>query len=223
MRARELMTTPVVTVRPETPLKEVAEVMAAHRVSGVPVVDRRGELVGVVSESDFLTKLDTPRRPSGIRAWVLRALGWRPRGEPRTAADLMTTPVVTAGPDSTVRELAHLMATYDINRVPIVQDGRVVGIVTRADVLRTLARPDSAITEEVRWRLAHDLWIDTSQVEVTTQNGIVTIAGTVDTRTNAELVARWATSTDGVVGVDVAQLRYRFDDRRVRVTTDRLT
>src|SRR5579883_3353147 len=208
MRAREMMSTPVVTVRPETPLKAVAEAMAAHRVSGVPVVDGDGRLVGIVAESDFLAKMEDG--PGRVPA-------------PRTARDLMTTPVITAGPDATVRELARLMAAHDVNRIPIVEDGRVVGIVTRADILRTLARPDPAITEEVRWRLATDLWIDTSRIDVTTRDGIVTIAGTVDTRTEAELVARWAAATDGVVGVDVSRLRYRFDDQRVKVTTDRLS
>lgn len=222
MRAREMMSTPVVTVRPDTPLKAVAEAMAAHRVSGVPVVDGDGRLVGIVAESDFLTKMeDGPRR--GLRGWLAGILRRRRIPAPRTARDLMTTPVIIAGPDATVRELARLMAAHDVNRIPIVEDGRVVGIVTRADILRTLARPDPAITEEVRWRLATDLWIDTSRIDVTTRDGIVTIAGTVDTRTEAELVARWAAATDGVVGVDVSRLRSRFDDQRVKVTTDRLS
>jgi CBS domain-containing protein len=222
MRAREMMSTPVVTVRPETPLKAVAEAMAAHRVSGVPVVDGDGRLVGIVAESDFLAKMeDGPRR--GFRGWLARILRPGRVPAPRTARDLMTTPVITAGPDATVRELARLMAAHDVNRIPIVEDGRVVGIVTRADILRTLARPDPAITEEVRWRLATDLWIDTSRIDVATRDGIVTIAGTVDTRTEAQLVARWAAATDGVVGVDVSRLRYRFDDQRVKVTTDRLS
>ena len=134
----------------------------------------------------------------------------------------MTAPVRTAGPDATLRELIHLMNMYQINRIPIVEARRLLGIVTRADVLRALTRPDAAITKEVRWRVEHELWIDLKGVEVSTAGGVVALAGEVDTRTDAELAARWAGATDGAVAVDSSRLHYRIDDGRLKVRTDRL-
>jgi CBS domain-containing protein len=120
-----------------------------------------------------------------------------------------------------VRELIHLMTSHGVNRIPIAESGRVIGIVTRADILRTLVRPDTAITEEVRWRLLHDLWIDPTGLVITTRDGIVTIAGEVPTRSEAELVKHWTAATEGVVDVDALGLRYRTDDRLVKLPAGR--
>lgn len=222
MRARELMSTPVVTVRAEATLKEVVKVMAAHRISGIPVVDRLDRLVGIISESDFLKKMEDAERGHGFPDRLARAAGADQRVGARTASELMTPLVITAGPEATVRELTHLMMAHYVNRIPILESGRLVGIVARADILRTLTRHDTAITEEVRWRLGHELWIDTDGLEITTADGVVTIAGTVDTRTDAELAARWTAATEGVVAVDTQHLHYRLDDHHIKVTTDRL-
>ncbi len=222
MRARELMSTPVITVSPETSLKGVAEKMAAHNVSGVPVVDQSGRLVGIVSESDVLTKLEyqEPRRGLvGLLDSFAHTVGAAKKLEAHTAADLMTGRVISAGPDASFREMLHLMISYDVNRLPIVESNRVIGIVTRADLLRTLARPDAAVTEDAQWRLLHDLWIDPSGLTVTTQKGIVTITGEVGTRSEAELVKHWIAHMEGVVDVDTRDLRYRIDDRDVRPPT----
>ena len=225
MRAREVMTTPVISATPEMTVKEAADLMAQHRVSGVPVIDRNGHLVGVVSESDLLERME-PRDPAGGVLGLLdrlaHATGADRKFLARTVGELMTAAVRTAGPDATVRELTHLMNTYQINRIPIVESRRLIGIVTRADVLRALTRPDAAITEEVRWRLEHELWIDLKGVQVSTAGGVVALAGEVDTRTDAELAARWAGATDGVVAVDSSRLHYRIDDGRLKVRTDRL-
>lgn len=228
MRARELMSTPVVTIHPEAPLKDLAELMVAHRVSGVPVVDRGGMLIGVVSESDVMEKIDgaavadaeggLPRLLTALS----KALDGSSKPTARAVADLMTTRVVTAGPDATVQELVHLMIAYDINRVPVVETGRLVGIVTRADILRTVVRPDAAIETDLRWRIAHELWIDPEALQISCRNGIVTLAGTVDTHADAELVRRWAAKTEGVVDVEDRGLRYSIDERRIPVRTESL-
>jgi CBS domain-containing protein len=225
MRARELMTTPVITATPEMTVKEAADLMARHRVSGVPVTDRYGHLVGVVSQSDLLERMEPRDRTGGVVGLldrVAHATGADRKFSAGTVGELMTTAVRTAGPDATVRELTHLMNTYQINRVPIVEARQLLGIVTRADVLRALTRSDASISEEVRWRLEHDLWIDLKHMEVSTADGVVTLAGEVDTRTDAELAARWAGATDGVVAVDSSRLHYRIDDGRVKIRTDRL-
>jgi len=221
MRAREIMSTPVTTVAPEASLKEIAEVMTTHGVSGVPVVDRDGRPLGIISESDFLEREEYANR-TGVFDRLAETLGATTRWHGRTAAELMTRSVITAGPDATGRELGHLMTRHAINRVPIVEDGRVIGIVTRADLLRTLARPDDAITAEVRWRLQHELWINPDDLRIDTRDGIVTVAGSVETRTDAELVRRWVVSTDGVVDADTQDLRYTMDDRRIKLNTDRV-
>lgn len=228
MRARELMSTPVVTIHPEASVKDVAELMVARSVSGIPVVDRAGSLVGIVSESDFMEKLEgtmedeTETGLPRLLTVVAKVVDGTRKAGARSVADLMTTRVVGAGPEVSVQDLVHLMITYDINRIPIVETGRLVGIVTRADILRTLVRPDAAITTDLRWRIAHELWIDPEALEITTRNGVVTIAGTVDTHADAELVRRWALKTEGVVGVDDRGLRYAIDDRRIAVHTDTL-
>jgi CBS domain-containing protein len=228
MRARELMSTPVVTIHPEASLKELAEVMVAHRVSGVPVVDRAGTLLGVVSESDMMAKIEgaiAAQTGAGLPRLftvIAKALDASSKTTARTVADLMTTRVVSAGPDATVQELVHLMIAYDINRIPIVEAGRLLGIVTRADVLRTFARPDAAIETDLRWRIAHELWINPEALTISCRNGIVTLAGTVDTHADAELVRRWAAKTEGVAGVDDLDLRYAVDERRIPVRTDSL-
>ena len=94
------------------------------------------------------------------------------------------------------------------------ENDRVIGIVTRADILRTLVRPDAAITEDVRWRVLHDLWIDPTGLTIGTRDGIVTIAGQVGTRSEAELIRQWVAAVAGVVDVDARNLRYRIDERR---------
>lgn len=220
MRARELMSTPVVTVPPEAGLKEVAERMIAHRVSGVPVVDHSGRLAGIISESDLVSKLEYEEKGRGLVGLLdhlAHAVGADRKLHARTAAELMTSGIVTAAPDAPVRELIHLMASHGVNRIPIVESDRVIGIVTRADILRTLVRPDRAITEDVRWRLLHDLWIDTTGLDISTCDGVVTISGEVGTRSEAELVKRWTAATEGVVGIEAWGVRYRTDDRHIKL------
>ncbi len=226
MRAREIMSTPVITVYRDTALKEVAETMATRHISGVPVVERDGRLCGIISESDVLIKLEyaalRDENRLGLLDRLADKLGAVPKPHARTAGELMTVDVITAGPDATLREVVHLMTSRAVNRLPIVEGTRVIGIITRADVLRILARPDDAITQEVRWRLQHDLWIDPKTVTVVTQNGVVTLGGMVETRVDAELAARWAATVAGVVDVDAVGLRYHIDDHSVRAFTDRL-
>jgi CBS domain-containing protein len=151
MRAREFMSTPVTSVRPEATLKEVVEQMVSHHVSGVPVIDHRGTLVGIVSESDVLTKVEYGQPGGGLLGLLDRlaqATGATRKLAARTAAELMTASVITAGPEASFRELLHLMTVHDVNRIPIVGSGRVIGIVTRADLLGAMARSDEAISEK---------------------------------------------------------------------------
>jgi CBS-domain-containing membrane protein len=144
MRADEIMTPHVVTISPETPAGRIARLLLENHVSAVPVVDQTGAPIGMVSEGDLLRRDDKDR--AARRAWWLEMLA---EGEPlseeyetqlrtrdQTARDIMSAPVVTATEATDVNELAHLFSSYRIKRVPVMRDGRIVGIVSRVDLLR---------------------------------------------------------------------------------------
>ncbi len=201
LRAKDVMSSPVVTVRPDTPVTDAAALMAAHHISGLPVVTAEGELVGIVTEADLLRHARGGRRERGARAVRLRV------------RDLMTSPVVTVDEEALLSEVAALMVRRQINRVPVMRAGQLVGIVSRADIVRALARSDEEIAAAVRDSLLHDLWVDTSRLTVEVRQGVVILDGEVDRWSEKQLVERWVAAADGVVGVD-SRLTYRFDDRR---------
>lgn len=216
--AREIMTSPVITVRPETPFRELVELMMRHRISGLPVVDQTGRLVGIVTEADLLHKEETPPPGPPLIPWhgaslrLERLVDRYQKATGTTARDLMTENVVTATEETPVRQVAHLMLSHGINRVPIVRDGQVVGIVTRADVLKVFTRADAELVQAVREALAEDLWIDPANLTITATDGVVTIAGEVDRLSDRELIIKWVRAIDGVVGLDVDRLTYRIND-----------
>lgn len=139
MRARDVMTTAVVTVRPQTPVEEVAETLARHEISGAPVVDDQGEMVGIVSDQDLVpAQAGVPR--GVLQAWY----GHKPT--PPTAADVMTRHVVTCHQLDGVAQVARRLLDARLRRIPVLDDaGRLVGIVTASDIIRSLTRPDARI------------------------------------------------------------------------------
>ena len=152
------MTTRVVTVRPGASYREMATILRAHRVSGLPVVDAEGIVVGVVSETDLLTRKATTGG---------------------TAADLMTCPAVTTSPEELVSHVARLMSRRKLRRVLVVDSqGHLVGIVCRSDVLSVFSRPDEDIRREVAQDVILDgFFTDPDRLTVTVKDGIVTLAG----------------------------------------------
>lgn len=213
MYIRDAMTTQVLTVGPETPLKEVALLLVEHRISGVPVVDQDGRLLGVVSEADFLTKdAGPPERRRRPLAFLSNQEGRAALNRVRatTAGEAMTAPAVSIGPDRPLGEAAMRMERSKINRLPVVEDGRVVGIVTRADIVRAYARDDAELATIVRESLRA---VDGLRV-VAVRDGVAVLAGTVATQTLAETARRVAERIDGIVAVDdsdVAWLEPRPD------------
>jgi CBS domain-containing protein len=171
---KDVMTTDVVAVRIDTSYRDLAAQLRTHRVSGFPVVDDDGKVVGVVSESDLLTA-GTPG--SGHRAFHRHHQD--PPAAPPAAADLMTHPAVTIGSEEPVRRAAALMSAGKLRRLPVVDHGgRLVGILSRADVLSVFARPDEEIRREVtRDVIADGFFLDPSPFTVTVKDGIVTLAG----------------------------------------------
>ncbi len=212
LRVRDVMSSPAVMVREDTPVKEVAELLVRRRISGVPVVSESGELVGILTEADLLYK-ELPEERGG---WLFRPDPQDVRKrEGLVAKDLMTWPVFTVGEETLLREAVRLMARHRVNRLPVVREGRVVGIVSRADVLKALVRDDAELQRAVREALLWELWIDPATVHVQVEDGVVYLDGAVDRWSDKELVERWVAGIDGVVAVR-SRLTYRLDDRRLR-------
>ncbi len=147
MNAFDVMTTSVVTVTPETPLRKIARLLLEHSISAVPVVDEAGAVIGMVSEGDLLRHNDEDRRAR--RDWWLDLLAQGESLSPqfieslrmpdRLAHEIMSAPVVTVSEHTEVAEIGRLLAAHRIKRVPVLRDGRAVGIVSRADLIRALA------------------------------------------------------------------------------------
>lgn len=211
LRVRDVMTTPVVTVREDTPVKDVAQVLLTHRISGAPVLSCHGELVGIITEADLLYK-ELPEEKG--RLWFRPDPEALRKRSGLVARDLMTWPVITVEEEAPLREAARLMTRHRVNRLPVVRQGQVVGIVSRADVIRALARDDAELERAVREALLRELWVDPATVQVRVEEGVVYLEGVVDRWSDKELVERWVAGIDGVVSVR-SQITYRFDDRRI--------
>jgi CBS domain-containing protein len=140
---KDLMTTPVVTVGPETPFKEIVTCLAQHRVSAVPVVADDNRVLGVVSEADLLLKEEFPEPDKDIPLfWTRRARLDRANAAAMTARGLMSSTVFSIAPDATVGEAARRLHTAGVKRLPVVdRRGHLVGILSRADLLKVFADP----------------------------------------------------------------------------------
>jgi CBS domain-containing protein len=178
-RVRDVMTTSVVTVDRITPYKEIARLLAEHRVSGLPVLRMGRHVVGVVTEADLLNaQAKTARR---LRSASRRA--WWPRGQqhpPLTAGELMTAPAITVGPDVTIPAAARVMSTHHVRRLPVVdEDGKLIGVVSRRDLLSVFLRPDEDIAADIRRVLGDILLTRPDDADVKVRNGVVTLAGSL--------------------------------------------
>lgn len=147
MKAKEIMIQPVVVVREDTTLEEVARTMLEHRIGCVPVVDREGRLRGIITESDFIGRergvpFSVYRAPNVFGEWVGKDDIGRihEAARRRTAREIMTADVITTSEDQTVTELVVRMIQRNVHRLPVVRDGVPVGIVARHDILRLMAR-----------------------------------------------------------------------------------
>jgi CBS domain-containing protein len=208
MKVNELMTREIATVSPEALLKDVAEVLATFGISGLPVCDGDGRLLGVVSERDILFKEIGDGR--GAKLELSAGDGKRLA---HTAGEAMTAPAVTIGPEGSVDEAATLMLSHRINRLPVVRpDGTLVGIVSRSDLVRAFARDDEEIEHEiVSDILARVLCLEPGRVAVSVVRGTVELEGEVEGRSDAALVERLVGRVPGVVSV-APRLTWRFDD-----------
>jgi CBS domain-containing protein len=204
---KDVMTTHVVAVREAASFKEMAARLREQRVSAFPVLDSGNKVVGVVSEADLLTKeaLDYagPHRVGGIPHHRVLHHGEQAKAAGTTAADLMTKPAVTVGPAEFVTRAARLMYERKVKRLPVVDDdGRLIGIVSRADVLSVYSRPDAEIRREITEGIILDTLVcDPATFPVTVKDGIVTVEGTPETAVvGYDLIAE-IRHVEGVVAV----------------------
>lgn len=206
MKVKDAMTADVVTVQPGTSLKEAARTLVERRVSGLPVVDAAGELVGVISEGDILVReRGEVENHGGPLAWLIspRQLQDFEKLDARVVGEAMTTPAITIGPERPVTAAAALMIDRGVNRLPVVdQRGTLVGIVTRADLVRAFARTDAELAYDIRKDVVqHTMWLIDDSVEVQVDGGEVTLRGHIDQRRDAELLPKLTARVPGVVGV----------------------
>lgn len=213
-KVRDVMTRDVVTVDAATPYTEVLQAMTAHGIGAVPVVDDRDRVVGMITESDLLFK-EEYHDPTGAAA--PRDEPWRrherAKAASATATGLMTSPVIAVTPEATVARAARVLTEHRINQVPVTeQDGTLVGIAARSDLLRVFLRPDKEIHDEVVQEvLAHSLWQGPGEVAVSVHDGVVGLYGRVKARSLIPIAVRLALSVEGVVDV-AEELEYEHDD-----------
>jgi CBS domain-containing protein len=209
VKVYELMTSDVVSVGPGTPLKEVARLMIAHRISGLPVVDEDGLVLGVISESDFLLKERgrDAARPSPL-FWLIGEQKQTRHAQAvidaTTAQKAMTSPAVTIEDRATVREAATLMIDRGVNRLPVTRSGRLVGILTRSDLILPYLRTDAQIAEAVRLALRAADGIQVDSVA----RGIVELSGQAASREMGQTAIKIAEGVDGVVAVRSERLTW---------------
>lgn len=204
VRVGEVMTRDVVSVTPDALLKDVAAVLVERGISGLPVCDAHGAVVGVLSEADLLVKQGgSPERSGGLFAWLVETASAPDLAKLRahTAGEAMTAPAITVATASPVSEAARTMVSLGVNRLPVVEDGRLVGIVTRADLVRLFTRSDEEIARDIRQDVVKRLWIAPERIEVDVEQGEVVLRGEVDTEVEAGLLEKRIPLVPGVVGV----------------------
>lgn len=199
MRAKDLMTRPVVTVGPGHPVRDVAGVLARNGVTALPVVDDDGDLVGIVTEADVMRGRILPD-PRG---------GYVPSAPPpRTVGEVMTTDVVTVAESADVADVVRAMVDRGLRAVPVLRGSepgdRLVGILTRRDLMRCISREDALVAADVRHRL--DLYSGPGRWTVTVRAGAVTLTDDCDDRddpTDRHVAHVLAAAVPGVCSVQV--------------------
>lgn len=216
MKARDVMVSPVVTVNPGSSVKDAAGTFLKRRISAVPVIDESGKLVGIVSESDLIHRSEagTERR----RSWWLQAFVGTDilaaeyvKAHARKVADVMTRNVITALPDTPLHEIATLLEKHGIKRVPIMENGQLVGIVSRANLVQAVAsarverkmpESDSAIRDKIIAELKRQDWANTNLVNVTVSCGVADLWGLVSSNEQRKALRVVAETTPGVSAVN---------------------
>jgi CBS domain-containing protein len=218
LTVRDVMTHSVVSVHRGTPLREVARALIDNGISGVPVVDVDGAVLGVVSEADLLVK---EQGADAIRHRPLaRFLGESKESRAQlvklganTAAEAMTDPAITITSGRSIHEAAAIMTARRVNRLPVVDDGRLVGIISRADLVRAYVRSDDELAATIRQDvILRIMWLDPARFTVVVKDGVASISGRVERRSTAEMIERSVRMVPGVVDVH-ASVSWSTEDR----------
>lgn len=215
MRVEDIMTPSPEVVGPEASVREVADLLATHGISGVPVVES-GDVLGVVSKSDIVAQeqqAESELVQAGGLLERFRTLGKtqpRRRGkiEARTAREAMSSPPLTVEPQVSAVGAAWLMTEHDVHRLPVVWNGRLLGIVTRTDLVRAFARSDAQIEQEIVEEVLPGLGLSSNDITIVVENGTVSLSGEVDYELDARCLPHAVRSVIGVIGVD-SQVRAR--------------
>ncbi len=219
MRIRDLMTTDVLTIGPETPLKEAARRMLEVGISGLPVTNDDDDLVGIITEADFVAT-EADRRVTQ-RAGLLRLLRRDVEipSQERLVGDVMTSEVKVVDPESDHAEAARLMLREGVKRLPVVADGRLIGLVSRTDILKAYVRSDKEIIDEIRGHLMKDvLWIDPRRAAIECVGGNVDISGHMETKSDAGLLIELTKRLDGVISVK-DHLTWEIDNTKLAMVS----
>jgi CBS domain-containing protein len=208
------MTSRVHVARPLTPFKRLVQLIEENRISAIPIVDAQGVPVGIVSESDLLFKErrhELESEPSLLHA--RRRRQERAKAEGVVAWEIMTKPPITVRSDTTLPQAARLMQERNVRRLVVVDErGKIVGIVSRSDLLQVFLRTDEELRDEVLSTIVPSMLLSAPEsVQVAVRWNVVTLSGQVDRKSDAEIFARMTRELDGVVDV-VNRLEYNWDD-----------
>ena len=200
---KDVMSALPVSVSKTALFREIAARLRECRVSAFPVLDADGKVIGVVSEADLLVKEAVPDEPNVIWGFLAGIVHHAARGKAGgiTAADLMTSPAITIGPDDTVEQAARLMYDRKVKRLPVVDLARrPIGIISRTDVLAIFDRTDAEIREEIMSQVITGR-SEPSWYSVIVKDGVVTLEGTPETAAMGRDLVRRARRVQGVIGV----------------------
>ena len=207
----DVMTTDVATTTPIGPLKRAMGLMQTRQVNALPVIDGDGRVLGILSRADVIAKqsdaaLDRPWRRKLRRRRRVRA-------HARSAGELMTAPAHTIGRDVTIAEAAQVFAKCRVNQLPVTENGILVGIVSRIDLMRAFLRSDTDITRDVEDALTRgfNISVTPATVRVSVLNGVVTLHGSLETKSSLPVAVAVARAVDGVVDVECL-LDFERDD-----------
>jgi len=213
MHARDVMTTKLVTIGETATVQEAAKLMSENDVSALPVVDEQGRLVGLLSEADLLHRTEIGTQI--VRPWWLEAVTPAStlaaeflHAHGTAACELMSKKIISAAPSAPLSEIATLMERHRVKRIPIVEDGRLIGVVSRANLIQALAsapthvgetvEPDRAIRAQLLSRLSQQSWTDFGDRNVTVSDGVVHLWGLVGSPAEREALVALAAEAPGV-------------------------
>lgn len=216
MRVVDLMASEVISVHRETSLRDAARLMVEKGISGLPVTDEDGSLVGVISEGDFLRK-EVDRGDLMGRGLLGVLFDSRDSlAEAENVGEVMAENLFTVSPDATLVEAARTMTTHGVKRLPVVtREGKLVGVISRRDVVAAFTRPDELIEDEIREDILRRLlFLEPTLLEISVEGGVVDISGELPTRTDARLLEAMVQRTDGVIRAEF-DVTWKIDDTQV--------